>query len=179
MWSPSRCLETDCITPLLYYCVRVLLSNGCFCGSAVLVWSKYATVLNFIFRLFECTPWDMVRTSNICSSIRHGRVTRKWCRLYLRRGLRKYKEKLDVLRSDCVNISTEIFTFSFPDSRLILRGRGVTLTSHFQLMPKSLHHSPIRLHAVGFNYLSTGSTLPLSFTCLLEGKVKSGFCLFY
>jgi hypothetical protein len=41
---PSRCLETGCIIPF-YCCVRVLLSNGCFCGSTVLAWSKYATVL--------------------------------------------------------------------------------------------------------------------------------------
>jgi hypothetical protein len=33
---PSRCLETGCITPLFYYCVRVLLSNASFCGSTVL-----------------------------------------------------------------------------------------------------------------------------------------------
>jgi hypothetical protein len=37
---PSRCLETGCITPLFYCCVPVLLSNGCFCGSTVLPWSK-------------------------------------------------------------------------------------------------------------------------------------------
>jgi hypothetical protein len=42
---PSRCLETGCITPLFYCCVRVLLSNGCFCGSTVLAWNKYTTVL--------------------------------------------------------------------------------------------------------------------------------------
>jgi hypothetical protein len=36
----SRCLETGCITPLFYCCVRVLLSNGCFCCSTVLARSK-------------------------------------------------------------------------------------------------------------------------------------------
>jgi hypothetical protein len=41
---PSRCLETGCITPLSYYCLRVLLSNDCFCGSAVRAWSKYAKI---------------------------------------------------------------------------------------------------------------------------------------
>jgi hypothetical protein len=40
----SRCLETGCITPLFYFCMRVLLSNSCCCGSTVLAWSKYATV---------------------------------------------------------------------------------------------------------------------------------------
>jgi hypothetical protein len=40
----SHCLETGCITPLFYCCVRVLLSNGCFSGSIVLAWSKYTTV---------------------------------------------------------------------------------------------------------------------------------------
>jgi hypothetical protein len=32
--------KTGCITPLFYCCVHVLLSNGCFCGSTVLAWSK-------------------------------------------------------------------------------------------------------------------------------------------
>jgi hypothetical protein len=41
---PSRCLETGCITQLFYCWVDVLLSNGCFCGSAVLTWNKYATI---------------------------------------------------------------------------------------------------------------------------------------
>jgi hypothetical protein len=41
---PSRCLETGCITPLFYCCVRVLFSNGRFCGSTVLAWSKYGTI---------------------------------------------------------------------------------------------------------------------------------------
>jgi hypothetical protein len=44
MYLPSRCLETGCITPLIYICVCVLLSNGCFCGPTVLAWSKYATL---------------------------------------------------------------------------------------------------------------------------------------
>jgi hypothetical protein len=46
MCLPSRCLEADCITPLLHCCMRVFLRNGCFCGSTALVWSKYATVLS-------------------------------------------------------------------------------------------------------------------------------------
>jgi hypothetical protein len=33
---PSRCLEAGCITPLFHCCVRVLLTNGCFCDSTVL-----------------------------------------------------------------------------------------------------------------------------------------------
>jgi hypothetical protein len=45
MFSPSRSLEMDCTTPLFYSCVRVLLSNGCFCGSTILAWSKYATII--------------------------------------------------------------------------------------------------------------------------------------
>jgi hypothetical protein len=40
---PSRCLEAGCITPSFHFCVRVSLSNGCFCGSTVLAWNKYAT----------------------------------------------------------------------------------------------------------------------------------------
>jgi hypothetical protein len=42
--SPSRCLETGCITPMLHCCVRISISNGGFRGSAVLAGSKYATV---------------------------------------------------------------------------------------------------------------------------------------
>jgi hypothetical protein len=51
MYLSSRCLETNCLTPFFYCCVRVLLNNGCFCGSAVLAWSKYATVLSTHLRL--------------------------------------------------------------------------------------------------------------------------------
>jgi hypothetical protein len=45
MCLPSSCLETVCITPLFYCCMRVLLSRSCFCGSAVLAWSKYAKLI--------------------------------------------------------------------------------------------------------------------------------------
>jgi hypothetical protein len=41
---PSHCLETGSIIPLFYCCERVLLRNGCFCGSTVLTWSKYAII---------------------------------------------------------------------------------------------------------------------------------------
>jgi hypothetical protein len=41
---PIRCLETDCITPLFYCCVRVLLNKGYFCGSTVLARGIYATM---------------------------------------------------------------------------------------------------------------------------------------
>jgi hypothetical protein len=44
MCLPSRYLERGYITPLFYCCVRVLPSNGCLCGSAVLAWSKYVTI---------------------------------------------------------------------------------------------------------------------------------------
>jgi hypothetical protein len=50
---PSRCLETYYITLLFYCCVRVLHSNGCFCGSAVLVWSKYAALYIYIY-IYMC-----------------------------------------------------------------------------------------------------------------------------
>jgi hypothetical protein len=39
-------IETCCITPLFCCCVRVFLSNGCFCGFTVLAWSKYVTLLS-------------------------------------------------------------------------------------------------------------------------------------
>jgi hypothetical protein len=42
---PSRCLETGCITPFFYCCMRVLLSNGCLSGSTILAWGKYGTIL--------------------------------------------------------------------------------------------------------------------------------------
>jgi hypothetical protein len=41
---PSCCLETGCITPLFCCSTCVLLSNGCFSGSTVFAWSKYATI---------------------------------------------------------------------------------------------------------------------------------------
>jgi hypothetical protein len=41
---PRRCLKTGCISPLFYFCVRVLLINDSFCCSTVLVWSKYITI---------------------------------------------------------------------------------------------------------------------------------------
>jgi hypothetical protein len=44
MYLPSRCLEVCCITPPFYCFERVLLSKCCSCGSAVLAWSKYATI---------------------------------------------------------------------------------------------------------------------------------------
>jgi hypothetical protein len=47
MCLSSRCLETDCITWLLYCCVCVLLSDGCFCDLTVLAWDKYATIRIF------------------------------------------------------------------------------------------------------------------------------------
>jgi hypothetical protein len=53
------CLATRWSNPLFHCCVRVLLSNGCFCGSTVLAWSKYVTisipitVKTTIFRLFS------------------------------------------------------------------------------------------------------------------------------
>jgi hypothetical protein len=36
----SHCVETNCITPLFYCCMCVLLINGCFCDSAVLAWDN-------------------------------------------------------------------------------------------------------------------------------------------
>jgi hypothetical protein len=48
-----------------------------------------------------------------------------------------------------------------------LNGRGVKLTTHLQLVSKSrkcgsIHPLSIRLHGVVLNYLSTGTTLPIS-----------------
>jgi hypothetical protein len=58
---------------------------------------------------------------------------------------------------------------------LILRGkawsgRGVKLTTHLQLVPRSrkcgsIHPLPIRLHGVVLNWLSTGTTSPLPQLC--------------
>jgi hypothetical protein len=47
IYLPSRCLETDSITPLLYCFVLILLSSGCSCASTVLAWSKCATIYLF------------------------------------------------------------------------------------------------------------------------------------
>jgi hypothetical protein len=55
--SPSRCLETGCITPFFYCFVLLLLSNGCSCGSAVLVWSKYAAIYKPLIRSPERTDY--------------------------------------------------------------------------------------------------------------------------
>jgi hypothetical protein len=41
---PSRCIETGCMMPLFYCCVRVLLRNSCFYSSTILAWRKYATI---------------------------------------------------------------------------------------------------------------------------------------
>jgi hypothetical protein len=38
--------------------------------------------------------------------------------------------------------------------------RGMTLTTHLQLVPRSRKRGSIHLHGVVFNYLSTGTTLP-------------------
>jgi hypothetical protein len=43
---PSHSLEMGYISPLFYCCKPVLLSNDCSCGSTVLAWSKYATLLS-------------------------------------------------------------------------------------------------------------------------------------
>jgi hypothetical protein len=48
MCLPCHCLETDFITLFSYYCARVLLRNGCFCGSTLLAWYKYATIFSTI-----------------------------------------------------------------------------------------------------------------------------------
>jgi hypothetical protein len=50
-------------------------------------------------------------------------------------------------------------------------GRGVKLTTHFQLVPRSrkfwsLHPLPIHLHGVVLNYLLTRTTLPFTFTSI-------------
>jgi hypothetical protein len=52
----SRCLEVGSMTPLSYCCVRVLLSNGGFCGSTDLAWSKYAT----LYLVSQCSCVDVL-----------------------------------------------------------------------------------------------------------------------
>jgi hypothetical protein len=50
-----------------------------------------------------------------------------------------------------------------------VKGRNVKLTTHFHLVPRSRKaeiHSPIRLHGVALNYLSTGA-LPLNY-CVIK-----------
>jgi hypothetical protein len=67
----STCLETGCITPLVYCCLCVLLSNGCFCGSTILAWSKYttiSTIFNF-FILVNCLAYSLtLKMEATCSS---------------------------------------------------------------------------------------------------------------
>jgi hypothetical protein len=66
-------------------------------------------------------------------------------------------------------------------------GKGVKLTVHLQLVPRSrkcgsIHPLPIRLHGVVLSYLSTGTTLPFfTFTVFwdirwqMESRLSSCF----
>jgi hypothetical protein len=47
----------SCISPVFYCCVRVLLSDGCFYGSTILAWSKYATILKWILQRLYVEIW--------------------------------------------------------------------------------------------------------------------------
>jgi hypothetical protein len=61
VFLPSRCLETGCITPLFYCCLRVLLSNRYLCGSTVRAWSRYATIHLFTLPEYDNNDVRFVR----------------------------------------------------------------------------------------------------------------------
>jgi hypothetical protein len=69
---PSRSLEAGCITRLFHCCVRVLLRNGCFCGSAVVAWSKYATVYIKELWTYRCIQH---KTTRFRTSLLHHLLT--------------------------------------------------------------------------------------------------------
>jgi hypothetical protein len=51
----------------LYCCRRLLLSNGCFCGSTVLAWSKYVTIFSCFLHLChqQCQHSGVLQTCEL------------------------------------------------------------------------------------------------------------------
>jgi hypothetical protein len=75
------------------------------------------------------------------------------------------------------NLLSNAYRGSFPRRQ---SGRGVNLTTHLQLVPRSrkylsIHHSPILLHGVVLNNLSTGTILPYLFTCVCVVRITNKF----